>query len=94
MIENLVKNNIGVEDNVMVWERTTVSMKEFQLKNERTDFWKNLPLVLHVKDLSTLLSVSHNTAYELVRSGQIRSIRVGRNYRIPRDAVEEYLCRC
>ena len=68
--------------------------KDCQMKNWKTDFRKDLPLVLHVKDLSTLLSVSHNTAYELVRSGQIRSIRVGRNYRIPRDAVEEYLCRC
>ena len=50
-----------------------------------------LPLVLHVKDLAKVLSVSHNTAYALVRSGQIRSIRIGRTYRIPRDAVEEYL---
>lgn len=53
---------------------------------------KDLPLVLHVKDLTSLLSVSHNTAYQLVRSGQIRSIRIGRTYRIPRDAVAEYLC--
>jgi len=49
------------------------------------------PAVLRVKDLAALLSVSHNTAYALVRSGQIRSIRIGRTYRIPRDAVEEYL---
>lgn len=53
---------------------------------------KDFPLVLHVKDLISLLSVSHNTAYQLVRSGQIRSIRIGRTYRIPRDAVAEYLC--
>ena len=53
---------------------------------------KDLPLVLHVKDLTSLLSVSHNTAYQLVRSGQISSIRIGRTYRIPRDAVAEYLC--
>lgn len=54
----------------------------------------NLPPVLHVKDLTSLLSISHNTAYALVRSGQIRSIRIGRTYRIPRDAVAEYLCKC
>ena len=53
---------------------------------------EDLPLVLHVKDLTSLLSVSHNTAYQLVRSWQIRSIRIGRTYRIPRDAVAEYLC--
>ena len=94
MIENLEKKNFGVDEKVMLREKPTIPLGDFQVKNGSNDYWKELPLVLHVKDLSTLLSVSHNTAYELVRSGQIRSIRVGRNYRIPRDAVEEYLCRC
>lgn len=53
--------------------------------------FEELPLVLHVKDLPKILSVSHNTAYNLVRSGQIHSVRVGRNYLIPRDAVLDYL---
>ena len=53
--------------------------------------FENLPLVLHVKDLAEVLSISQNTAYALVRSGQIRSIRTGRTYRIPKDAVIEYL---
>ena len=51
------------------------------------------PIVLQVKDLIPLLLISHNTAYELVRSGQIRSIRVGKSYRIPREAITEYLSR-
>ena len=50
-----------------------------------------VPLVLCVKDLIPLLSISHNTAYALVRSGQIHSIRIGRAYRIPREAVIDYL---
>ncbi len=54
-------------------------------------FFEKLPLTLRVKDLVPLLQVSHNTAYALVRSGQIRSIRVGRIYLIPRDSVSEYL---
>ena len=49
------------------------------------------PIVINVKDLANMLSVGHNTAYALIRSGKIRSIRIGRTYRIPRDAVEEYL---
>ena len=54
-------------------------------------FFENLPLVLHVKELAEVLSISQNTAYALVRSGQIRSIRTGRIYRIPKDALVEYL---
>lgn len=49
------------------------------------------PLVLRVVDLMPLLSISRNTAYQLVRSGKIRSIRIGRCYRIPKDAVAEYI---
>lgn len=53
--------------------------------------FEQLPLTLRVKDLQHVLSISHNTAYALVRSGVIRSIRVGRNYIIPKDAVIKYL---
>ncbi len=52
---------------------------------------KKYPPVLSVKDLEEILCVSHNTAYALVRSGQIHSVRVGRSYRIPVDAVVAYL---
>ena len=52
---------------------------------------ENLPLVLRVEDLMPILSIGRNTAYELVRSGQIRNIKVGTQFRIPRDAVAEFL---
>lgn len=52
---------------------------------------QDLPLVLTVDDLMEVLAIGRNTAYALVRSGQIRSIKVGKIYRIPRDAVEEFL---
>lgn len=49
------------------------------------------PAVLKVEDLAKVLSIGLNSAYELVRSGAIRSIKVGRVYRIPKTAVDEYL---
>ena len=36
-----------------------------------------LPLALRVEDLMPILGIGRNTAYELVRSGQIRSIKSG-----------------
>lgn len=51
----------------------------------------NLSIVLTVEEVSQLLCIGRNTAYELVRSGQICSVKVGRIYRIPRAAVDEYL---
>ena len=55
------------------------------------NFLDELPLVLRVEDLMPILDIGRNTAYELVRSGQIRSIKVGRQIRVPRDAVVEFL---
>lgn len=52
---------------------------------------EKMSLLLSVEDLMPLLSIGRNTAYCLVRSGQIRSIRIGRKYRIPREAVSEYI---
>ncbi len=50
-----------------------------------------LPVTLRVEDLMPILGIGRNTAYELIRSGQIRSIRIGRQIRIPRDALLEFL---
>ncbi|MCF2665098.1 helix-turn-helix domain-containing protein [Oscillibacter valericigenes] len=52
---------------------------------------EDIPLVLRVEDLSRALGIGRNTAYELVRSGQIRSIRIGRQLRIPRDELQRFL---
>ena len=52
------------------------------------------PPVLSVKQVAEILAVSQNTAYALVRSKKIHSIRVGRSYRIPLDAVIKYLNDC
>ncbi len=50
-----------------------------------------LPVTLRVEDLMPLLGIGRNTAYELIHSGQIRSVRIGRQIRIPRDALLEFL---
>ena len=52
---------------------------------------EELPLVLRVEDLSRALGIGRNSAYELVRSGKIRSIRIGKQLRIPKDALIKYL---
>ena len=50
-----------------------------------------LPLALRVEDLMHVLGIGRNTAYELVRSGQIRSVKIGRQLRIPKQALIDYL---
>ena len=50
-----------------------------------------LPLTLRVEELMPILGIGRNTAYELVRSEQIRSVKIGRQLRIPKQALIDYL---
>lgn len=53
---------------------------------------EDVPLVLTVPELCEKLKIGRNTAYNLLRSGEIRSIRVGaKKIRIPYSALEEYI---
>ena len=60
------------------------------MKKQYTDL-NDLPLSLRVEDLMPILDIGRNTDYSLVRSGQIRSVKVGRQLRIPRNAIIEFL---
>lgn len=53
--------------------------------------YEDIPLVLSVEDLMPILRIGRNTAYDLVRSGQINSIHLGVKYRISKQALIEYL---
>ena len=47
--------------------------------------------VLTVSDLQEILSIGRNGVYDLLRTGAIPSIKIGKKYRIPKDAVLHYL---
>lgn len=50
-----------------------------------------LPAVCSICELAAYLRVGKNTAYELIQTGQIPAVRVGRQFRIRREAVLEFL---
>ncbi|NTZ20970.1 DNA-binding protein [Paenibacillus sp. JMULE4] len=53
--------------------------------------------IITVEELLEMLQIGRNTAYRLLGTGQIKSVRIGRKYRIPRESVIEYIfqkCRC
>lgn len=50
--------------------------------------------VLTVKEVCILLRISKNMAYKLVHAGEIRCVRVGNRYRIPKTEVVRFLERC
>lgn len=54
-------------------------------------FLKEYPDVLTTKDLQGILGISGKTVFRLLHSGQIKSIKVGRNFRIPKIYLLQYL---
>ena len=53
--------------------------------------YDELPLTVSVEELMPILGIGRNSAYELVRSGRLRSVRVGRKLRIPKESVMDFL---
>jgi excisionase family DNA binding protein len=51
----------------------------------------DLPDVLTVDQVADVLSICRNAAYEAVRTGQVRHVKIGRTIRVPKMAVEELL---
>ncbi len=49
--------------------------------------------ILTVEELMEVMYIGKNTAYQLLQSGEIRAFRIGRVWKIPKDAVREYMGR-
>lgn len=46
---------------------------------------------LTVAEVATLMRVSKMTVYRLVHAGDLPAVRVGRSFRVPEEAVRDYL---
>jgi excisionase family DNA binding protein len=46
---------------------------------------------LTVAEVATIMRVSKMTVYRLVHAGELPAVRVGRSFRVPEEAVHEYL---
>lgn len=46
---------------------------------------------LTVAEVATVMRVSKMTVYRLLHSGELPAVRVGRSFRVPERAVQDYL---
>lgn len=59
---------------------------------KKQSMFENYPDVVEVEDLRKMLGgISKKLAYKLLAEQEIRSVRVGRAYKIPKICVIEYL---
>lgn len=47
--------------------------------------------MISIDDLCEMLTIGKNTAYHLLKTQQIKSFKIGRIWKIPRESVSEYV---
>lgn len=55
--------------------------------------FNSYPDILSVKQLCEILDIGKNTAYRLLQSGAIKSIKIGKVYKIPKKEILKYINR-
>ena len=53
--------------------------------------FNDYPDVVTVKDLCKMLNIGRNNAYELVRCGEISSLKIGRQIRISKESIIAFI---
>ncbi len=51
----------------------------------------NYPDVLTPNQLKDFLNIGKNRVYKMLQTGEIESIRIGKQYRIPKRCIKTYL---
>jgi excisionase family DNA binding protein len=51
----------------------------------------NYPDILTIKEVMEILKIGRNKAYYMINHKQIKSIKIGNSYRIPKIALIEFI---
>lgn len=58
---------------------------------DRSEWQEQLPPILTPLEVMDILGVGKNTIYNLLSSGKLKGLRIGKSWRITGDALEEFL---
>lgn len=47
--------------------------------------------ILTIEEFMDYLAIARTTAYKLLKSGQIKSFKIGRVHKIPKISIDEYI---
>jgi len=58
-----------------------------------TEISEEYPVLLTIPQVSRRLGICRNSTYNLVGSGQLEAVHIGRSVRVPVDAVADFVAR-
>lgn len=53
--------------------------------------FKDLPDILSVEQMMKALQISKNTAYDLLRNGNIKAVRLNKKWLIPKNSLIDFV---
>ena len=62
-----------------------------QLNIKEIELLQNYDDILTFKEYQRVLKIGRNKAYQLLQNKSIKSIRIGTEYRIPKQCIIDYL---
>lgn len=54
-------------------------------------YYDNIPDIMTVDEMRKVLKIGRNKAYSLVKSGEIKSLKIGEIYRIPKRYLIDFI---
>lgn len=59
----------------------------FSIEKDFTEY----PVILNVTMLKEILGIQDNKIYSLIRDGEIKAAKIGKDYKIPKKSLVDYL---
>lgn len=59
--------------------------------NEKKEMFEEYPDILRIDDIQSMLQIGRNSAYTLLKQGLIKSIKIGKKYIVPKNAVIDFV---
>lgn len=53
--------------------------------------FNDYPDIVSIKQMMAMLNIGRNTAYSLINTNQIKSIKIGRIHKIPKTNIIKYI---
>ena len=64
-----------------------------KMANENdSSMFTDYPDIVDVSQIQVMLNISRHLAYSLINSGEIKGIKIGHSYRVPKNHVIDYVC--